>query len=399
MRWLTEPLETPRLVVRGVSGAGLRALILIGLASASCGGKKEANTNEGNTAPEVDPCDELIQSEPLYTFRTSGDTPHLAATDSKHCEPGVFCYDSYILPSTIQPGSITHQPRLWTDDLLFISADGTTITSEVVRLQHHYYGLNVEHQYDTQVWNPVEPLMPSTQYEVWRQYVDTREGEPDLCFDFSLMTTSHGSPTTLPSTPLPVMQINVKNFFYIFDYSQYWYDLVLGGTSGGPNFAIQIEQVVNGQASVRVAAVNDSEQSWCRATLEAVIAVDENGAFQIPGVPWRGSDAVDDSFGGDFKNLLAQPFTISGHLAPDGQNAILTFDNVLLDGRLTSAGCEWGLPAFDAECPDGETCCMDASTGPTITEPSPLTSLEHIAQDNCHARCPTSADNPDCTLP
>jgi hypothetical protein len=196
------------------------------------------------------------------------------------------------------------------------------------------------------------------------------------------------------------MQVRVEylnNLFQLFEYSSTaWPD------EGGPDFAFQVGEVIDGQASVRVAAVDSSEQSWCHATLETVVAVDEYGAFQIPGVPWRGlgSGKTDPVHGSDLQNLLVAPFTISGYLAPDGQNAIVTFDDVLLDYRLSGGDCgEDDWPVFDFECPDGEICCMDVSTGPTITEPSPITSLEHIAQDNCHARCPTSADNPDCTLP
>jgi hypothetical protein len=194
------------------------------------------------------------------------------------------------------------------------------------------------------------------------------------------------------------MQIDVDNLHYLFDPWRVFWNL-FSGTAGGPNFAIQFGVITDGTASVRIAAANDYEQSWCHATVDTVVKVDDHGAFQILGVPWRGTG--NPSKYGDFRNLLVAPFTISGHLAPDGQNAIVTLDDVLLDERLYAGEC---APTdkysfFLSQCPDGEICCMDMSTGPTITEPSPLASIEHIAQDNCHARCPTSADNPDCVLP
>ncbi|MCK6523181.1 hypothetical protein L6R49_17300 [Myxococcota bacterium] len=221
-----------------------------------------------------------------------------------------------------------------------------------------------------------------------------------MCFDFTLVTSPHGSSLSLPTTPLPLILVATDDLNNLFEpyttYTSTWPD------EGGPDYAIQFGEVIDGFATVRVAAMNYIEQSWCHATLDTIVAVDEYGAFQIPGVPWRGlgTGRTDPVHGSELQNLLVEPFTISGYLAPDGQNAIVTLDDVLLDYRLAGKGCDLhDLDVFNFMCPDGEICCMDMSTGPTITEPSSITSIEYIAQDNCHARCPTSADNPDCTLP
>ena len=99
--------------------------------------------------------------------------------------------------------------------------------------------------------------------------------------------------------------------------------------------------------------------------------------------------------------MLTEPYILDGQLAPDGSSMMLMITDAMVDTRLADERyCEKAQNFIAQACADGATCCGDlTSTAFQAFASTTLTSLEHIAQDNCHTLCPSSVDNPDCTLP
>lgn len=361
-------------------------VLLFGLGG--CGLWDKDRRAEGDSNQGLPPCGDDASYFYPTTYEDNWSSPPT-------CDYDELCVDSFIWERF--QVSIPHPESgsVWSivSEVRYVREEGEQVAASPFRQAEVTSELLAP--FSNALWRPDHTLLPRTDYDVW---VYTDQGP---CWSHLVRTSAHGG----------LLDANLPTPVYVADVSKPATPLVLtGAITLGPTLGLHVIglDTDNSLFTVRLARMSSAEaQNFCGATIDYTTQIDDVGAFQITGMTWLGParweplEIPEGRPEDGFVRMLTEPYILDGQLAPDGSSMMLMITDAMVDTRLADERyCEKAQNFIAQTCADGATCCGDlTSTAFQAFASTTLTSLEHVAQDNCHARCPTSADNPDCTLP